>query len=276
MPRVNSRGVRLFWISGDSPSPRPPCGLRASRAAPSGGTEARAQAHLLLQWSRTLLLLAAAPLGCDSFEAPAASVSPAAAEEKARASAREAIGAVVKAAEAATASCTAGDLLWEADFDGNTVARHYSRPCLPERCTPSAADLDALRRATAAARRIVDADPATRLPSYLGAVSLAEAMVSFADTATTGLGAKDRAARLSGLSMHRRALVAAHKAIVPEATTPLEPPTLTASLAVDQPGGDPCKGWAMPKHCDVRAVRVPAEHKWRAAPPCIEVEAIKR
>ena len=50
--------VRLFWNSGDSPSPRPRCSLRASQAAPSGGTEARAQAHLLFQRSRTLLVIA--------------------------------------------------------------------------------------------------------------------------------------------------------------------------------------------------------------------------
>ena len=46
-------GVQLFWSSGDSPSPRPPCCLRASRAAPCGSTEARVQAHLLLQKSHT-------------------------------------------------------------------------------------------------------------------------------------------------------------------------------------------------------------------------------
>lgn len=223
-----------------------------------------------------ILLLAVAPLGCDSFDGPAKAESPAAAEEKARAAAREAIEGVVKAAEAATARCTAGALLWEADFDGNDIARHYSRPCIPERCDPSAAELDALRKATDAARKIVDADPATRLPSYLGAVSLAESLVSFADAAEVSVANKDRAARMSGLSMHRRALVAAYKAIVPEATTPLEPPSLTASLAAEGAGGDPCKGWAMPKFCDVRGVRVPAEHRWRAAPPCIEVEAIKR
>ena len=46
-------GVQLLWSGGISPSPRPPCSLRASQAAPSGGTEARAQAHLPLQRSHT-------------------------------------------------------------------------------------------------------------------------------------------------------------------------------------------------------------------------------
>ena len=57
--------VQLLWSGGASPSPRPPCGLRASRAAPSARTEARAQAHLPLQRSYTVvsILVAIAALG---------------------------------------------------------------------------------------------------------------------------------------------------------------------------------------------------------------------
>jgi len=228
------------------------------------------------------LLLAGAACaagGCDRFDAPAAAETNAAerASAKARASAKDALTAIVKAAQAATASCVAGELRWEADPDGNVVARHFSRPCIPERCTPAPGEIEALRTATRAARALVDSQVELRVPSYQSVVALAEAMVSFADTAQAGMGgAKDRPARMSGLSMHYGALVTAYRALYPEAKVPVEPPSLGASLGAAEPGGDPCKGWAIPKYCDVRGVRVPREHKWRSDPPCIEVEGIKR
>lgn len=217
--------------------------------------------------------------GCDRFDPPAAADANAAeqAAQKARGAAKEALAAIVKAAQAATASCVAGELRWEADPDGNAVARHFSRPCLPERCSPAPAEIEALRSSTRAARALVDGDAALRVPSYQGVVALAEAMVSFADTAQAGMAsAKDKPARMSGLSMHYGALVTAYRALYPDASAPLEPPSLAASLAVAEPGGDPCKGWAIPKYCDVRGVRVPKERRWRSDPPCIEVEGIKR
>ena len=54
--------VQLLWSGGISPSPRPPCSLRASQAAPSGSTAARAQAHLPLQRSRPLAFVFALTL----------------------------------------------------------------------------------------------------------------------------------------------------------------------------------------------------------------------
>ena len=56
--------VQLLWSGGVSPSPRPPCSLRASRAAPSGSREARAQAHLPLQRIHTLPFFFIALAGC--------------------------------------------------------------------------------------------------------------------------------------------------------------------------------------------------------------------
>jgi hypothetical protein len=217
--------------------------------------------------------------GCDRFEQRAAPEPPPAvrAGESARAAARESLAKVMAAAQAATATCTAGELRWEADPDGNAVARHFSRPCIPERCAPAAAELDALKAAVRGAKSVVEAEPSLRVPSYRGFVALAEAMVSFADTAATGsANARDKPARMSGLSMHYGALAAAYEELYPDINVPLEPPSLTASLAVAEPGGDPCKGWAIPKYCDVRGVRVPKEHRWRSDPPCIEVEGIRR
>ncbi|APR78709.1 Hypothetical protein A7982_04056 [Minicystis rosea] len=221
-------------------------------------------------------MLACAALGCDRFDPPA--TKPAKAEPAdARSAVREPMTAVMKAAQAATAGCVAGELRWEADPDGNEVARHFSRPCIPERCDPAPADVEALRAGTRALRARIDAEHALRVPSFQGFTALAEAMVAFADTARAGATpVKDKAARMSGLSMHYGALAAAFREIYPDANVPLEPPSLSASLAVPQPGGDPCKGWAIPKYCDVRAVRVPAERTWRSDPVCIEVEGIRR
>ena len=76
--------------------------------------------------------------------------------------------------------------------------------------------------------------------------------------------------------MHYAALATAFREIHTDADVPLEPPSLVTSLAVAEPGGDPCKGWAIPRYCDVRGVRVPKERKWRTDPPCIEVESIPK
>jgi hypothetical protein len=229
-----------------------------------------------------LLVVAGGAAGCDRIDPPAP-VQPTEAEraaEGARGAARQALTKTLAAAQAVTASCVAGELIWEADPDGNTVARHFSRPCLPERCTPAGGEIEALRAGAKAARALVDAERALQVPSYQGVVALAEAMVGFADTAVAGTDtpktAKDRPARMSGLSMHYGALVAAYRALYPEAQVAEEPAALTASLAEATPGGDPCKGWAIPKYCDVKAVRVPKERRWRSAPPCLEVEAVKR
>jgi hypothetical protein len=228
---------------------------------------------------RALLTCVLVLCGCDRFEQRAAPEPPSAARaaESARAAARESLTKVMAAAQAVTATCAAGELRWEADPDGNAVAKHFSRPCIPERCAPTTAELEALKAAVRNAKSVVEAESSLRVPSYQGFVALAEAMVSFADTAVTGsAGAKDKPARMSGLSMHYGALAAAYKELHPDTNVPLEPPSLTASLAVSAPGGDPCKGWAIPKYCDVRAVRVPKEHRWRSDPPCIEVEGIRR
>jgi len=76
--------------------------------------------------------------------------------------------------------------------------------------------------------------------------------------------------------MHYAALATAFREIYADSDVPSEPPSLMTSLAVPEPGGDPCKGWALPQYCDVRGVRLPKEMKWRTDPPCIEVESIPK
>jgi hypothetical protein len=70
--------------------------------------------------------------------------------------------------------------------------------------------------------------------------------------------------------------VTGYRALYTDADVPAEPPSLRASLDVAAPGGDPCKGWAMSKYCDVRGVRVPKDRRWRSDPPCIDVEGVKK
>jgi hypothetical protein len=223
--------------------------------------------------------LAALAHGCDSGSAPLSPEGPATAD-RARQEARGAMTAVVKAAATSTSSCVAGELHWEADEAlpesvGGEGSRyvipeitHYSRPCIPERCSPKPADLDALRSSARALETLVDANADLRVPSFQGFVAMADAMVGFADSARGG--------PMSGLSMHYAALAAALRAVVPDVDVPAHPPSLVASLAVPEPGGDPCKGWRIPKFCDVRGVRVPKEIRWRTDPPCIEVESIRK
>jgi hypothetical protein len=224
-------------------------------------------------------LAGSAVAGCDQFE-PAAAEAKAneRPEERARKAAQGALAAVMKAAQAATASCAAGDLLWEAErVEGMAVPRHYSRPCIPERCAPAPAEVEALRTSVLTAKKVVEAEPSLRVPSFQGFVALGEAMVSFIDTALAGMAAateKEKPLRLSGLSMHYAALATAYRGIYADADAPLEPPSLVKSLAVEQPGGDPCKAWARPEDCDVRGVRLPKDRRWRTDPPCIEVEGI--
>jgi hypothetical protein len=237
--------------------------------------------------SRAMKLLGAAialvcggALGCDRFDPPPAeakSTSVIEAAEKSRASAREALTKVMKAAQAATATCVASDLRWEADNDGYTPPRHYSRPCIPERCEPTAADIEALRTSAGDLKKLVEGDANLRVPSFQGFVALSDAMVSFVDTATAKtVPEKDRPARLSGLSMHYGALAAALREIYADVDTPLEPPSLGKSLEVARPGGDVCKGWGQPEYCDVKEVRLPKTRKWRTDPACIEVESVLR
>lgn len=227
----------------------------------------------------SLLLIAA---GCDRFDPPAAGAAPAPGDQ-ARSEARAAMSVVMKAASTAAASCVAGELRWEPDeaiasFVGGEGSRyvppeitHFSRPCIPERCAPSPAEVDALGAAARAMRSLVDGSPDLRVPSYQGFVAIAEAMVGF--VAAAGPGSTQ--ARMSGLSMHHAALATAFRTLVPGADVPLHPPALVASLAVAQPGGDPCKGWRIRRLCDVRGVRVPKEIRWRTDPPCIEVESFR-
>lgn len=232
-----------------------------------------------------LIVAAIAPLGmgvaaCDRFEPPAggATASVMDAEAKARLSAKEALTRVIKAAQAATAGCAAGDAIWEADEDGYAVSRHYSRPCIPESCSTTPAQIGELRASAQAAKALVSGDRHLGVPSFVGFIALAEAMVGFAETATAPTVAeKDRPARLSGLSMHYSALAAAFREIYPDAgDVPLEPPSLTKSLEVPQPGGDPCKGWGQPQYCDVKELRLPKARKWRTNPACVEVESVRR
>lgn len=225
-----------------------------------------------------LAALALLVQACDSGGGPLVPDSLASAE-KAHAEARAAMTTILSAAATATKTCVAAELHWEADEalpssvagEGSRYVvpeiTHWSRPCIPERCTPSAADLDALRASTRALHALIDANPDLRVPSFQGFAAMADAMIGFADAIQGGK---------SGLSMHYAALAAAHRAVVPDADMPLHPPSLLASLAVPEPGGDPCKGWRIPRFCDVRGVRVPKEIRWRTDPVCIEVEPIRK
>jgi hypothetical protein len=172
----------------------------------------------------------------------------------------------------------AGELRWEADAGGTFVPHHFSRPCIPELCAPEPAELEALRASARAMRALVERETSLAVPSFQGFAALADAMVSFTDAALAGVApaAKERAARLSGLSMHHGALALSFHELYPDESVRLEPAALTASLSVAEPGGDPCKGWALPQYCDVRGVRVPKERRWRAAAACIEVEGIPK
>lgn len=217
---------------------------------------------------------------CDRFDPPAggAPASVMEVEGKARLSAREALTKVIKAAQAATAGCVAADAIWEAEDDGYAVSRHYSRPCIPERCSATPAQIEELRASARAVKALVEGDRHLGVPSFQGFVALAEATSGFAETATAPtVPEKDRPSRLSGLSMHYAALAAAFREIYPDAgDVPMEPPSLTKSLEVPQPGGDPCKGWGDPQYCDVKELRLPKARKWRADPACIEVESVRR
>jgi hypothetical protein len=233
-------------------------------------------------------VLALTAHGCDRFDPPAAGAPPAAEQApKAQAGARDAMTAVMKAAQAATSTCVAGELVWEADENVGSLyggegfsfepppPTHFSRPCIPERCAPTTAELDALRTSVRSAKTVIDGSVDLRVPTYQGFIALADAMVSFADAAVAGVG-QGKDLRFSGFSMHYTTLATAYREVIPEADVPAEPPSLVASLAVPEPGGDPCKGWRVPRFCDVRGVRVPKVIKWRADPPCIEVESIRK
>jgi hypothetical protein len=217
-------------------------------------------------------LAASMVCGCDRFDGPGP--APSVKADEARAAAKEQTAAILKAAQAATASCVAGELRWEPDDTAALVSRHYSRPCIPERCATTAADIESLRKATASLKALLDREASLRVPSFQGFVAIAEAMVGFADTALAG--SKDKAAQLSGLSFHYSALATAYRDLWNDNEVPTEPPSLTKSLDVPEPGGDPCKAWAKPQTCDVRGVRVPKERRWRVNPPCIEVEGIRK
>lgn len=233
-----------------------------------------------LVFSITTALASVGSLGCDRFEPPAGGAPPAdSAAADARTKARASLTAIMTAAQTATATCVASDLRWEADVDGLTVPRHFSRPCIPERCEPKPEEVDALRTATRATKILIDGDPHLRVPSFQGFLALAEAMVAFTDTAIAGRASaseKEKPLRLSGLSMHYASLAAAFHEIYPDADVPREPPSLVKSLEGPQPGGDPCKGWARPEYCDVSAVTVPKERRWRTDPACIEVQGVPK
>lgn len=219
--------------------------------------------------------------GCDEFGSPAgAAPSVVAKAEKAREGARATLTAAMKAAQDLTATCVAADLHWDADVSGTTIPHHFSRPCIPERCSPKPAEVEALRASVAAAKKLVDGDVDLQIPSFQGFVALSEATLSFVDTALAGKAAaaagKENPLVLSGLSMHYTSMATALREIYKDAEAPLEPPSLTTSLAVAQPGGDVCKGWAVPTDCDVKAVRVPKVRKWRTDPACIEVESVMK
>jgi hypothetical protein len=213
--------------------------------------------------------------GCDRVERrpyPAAGSASAAAARPADAPpVRAAMGAMVTAAQKMTATCGAGLLRYQDDPRENYYPR-YINPCIPERCTPSAADLEALAGSVKQAGALLDGDPRLDLPSLRGLVALGESMAGFARVA---MGGKPRAgeegARLSGLSMHHAALVVAFQEIYPDDAAPIDPPSLTTSLAVPDPGGDPCKWWRIPRFCDVAKVHVSSPLRWRTNPPCIEV-----
>lgn len=228
-----------------------------------------------------LALMAGTALGCDTFNPPAGA-APSVTEqaEKARAEAKTTLNAVIKAAQGATSTCTAAPLHWEADVSGTTIPHHFSRPCIPVRCDPKPAELDALRASVGAAKKLVEGDINLQIPSFQGFLALSEAMLGFVDTALAGKAkaapGADTSLVLSGLAMHYSLLAAAYLDIYKDADVPKEPPSLTASLDVPEPGGDVCKGWALPRYCDVKAVKVPKERKWRTDPVCIEVESVMK
>ncbi len=222
--------------------------------------------------------------GCDKFDAPPTASSVASAQASAsdgRARVRDALTETMKAAETLTATCVAADLRWEADVSDTNIPTHFSRPCIPERCAPSAADVEALRSSVGRARKLIDQDPLLQAPSTKGFVALSEAMIGFVDTELASAKSLTTApdpsgAKLSGLSMHYTAMATAFRGLYPEPSVPLEPPSLAASLAVASPGGDLCKGWGTAHDCDVTAIRVPKERRWRAVPACIEVDSVMK
>lgn len=220
-----------------------------------------------------ILLIALA--GCDRVEPrpyPAPGPSSASPRPADAPPVREAMAALLAAAQAITASCVAGDLRYDDDPRDNYYPR-YINPCIPERCTPRPADLEALAAATKKAGAILDGDPRLELPSLRGLVALGDAMAGFARVAMGGKPRSGRAegTRLSGLSMHHAALVVAYKEVYPETSAPIDPPSLSASLAVPDPGGEPCKPWRIQRFCDVARVHVSTPLTWRTTPPCITV-----
>ena len=222
-----------------------------------------------------LLLVALAALaalaGCDRVEPrqyPAAGASASAARPADAEPVRAAMTAMVGAAEAITSTCAAAALRYDRDPQDNYYPK-YINPCIPERCEPKPADLDAFATRVKAARAVLDADPRRDLASLHGLVALGDAMAGFA--AAVVQSKTTASTRFSGLSMHRAALAAAFREVYPDATTPVDPPSLTASLAVPEPGGDPCKAWQIPRFCDVAKVHVASPVTWRTTPPCIQV-----
>jgi hypothetical protein len=211
------------------------------------------------------------PAGNASAAAPAAPARPAEAPEV-----RAVMNAIVEAAQKMTATCVAGVLRYD-DDPITTYYPRYINPCIPERCTPGAGDLEGLSASVKRAGALLDADARLDLPSLRGLVLLGESMASFARVA---MGAKAKpgaeGALLSGLSMHHAALLTAFKEIYPETTQPVDPPSLTASLAVPDPGGDPCKWWRIERFCDVAKVHVSSPLVWGTTPPCILVKTDPR
>jgi hypothetical protein len=221
-----------------------------------------------------ILLLALA--GCDRVEPqpyPASGTSSAAARAADAPPVREAMTAVLTAAQAVASTCVAGNLRYDLDPRDNYYQK-YINPCIPERCEPKAAEVDALAESVKKARAVLDADPARDLASLRGLAALGDAMAGFARVAMAGKAAGPQ--RLSGLSMHHAALATAFGEVYPDAKPPVDPPSLTASLAVPDPGGDPCKAWQIPRFCDVAKVHVSSPLTWRATPPCIEVKTDPR
>lgn len=220
-------------------------------------------------------------MGCDKFNPPAGA-TPSVNEKAAQAkeAAKTSLDATMKAAQAATATCVAADLYWEADVSGTTIPHHFSRPCIPVRCEPKPEELDALKSSVAQVKKLVEGDRELQIPSFQGFLALSEAMIAFVDTALAGKAGggdgKEKSLALSGLAMHYSLMATAFHEIYKDADVPSEPPSLTKSLEVPEPGGDVCKGWALPRYCDVKAVRVPKERRWRTDPVCIEVESIMK
>jgi hypothetical protein len=217
---------------------------------------------------------------CDRFESKSskkeAAAAPAPGDPRERA--REPLTRAMQAAAGLTASCKAGELLWEEEATEEAGPKHYSRPCIPERCEPPVAEIDALRGALADAKKQIDADPTLRVPSIEGFVSLGAALVSFIDASQAAAKSDPKAGppAFSGLSMHYGSMAGAFAKLYDDPKLPAEPPSLTASLGAPGVGGDVCKGWGNPRYCDVTAIQVPAQHRWRASPACIEVDSVKK